>query len=268
MAGRDGVSLCGLSVLVTRPEGRADELVAAIRAAGGAARHVPLLAVAALDEKADADIIAATRERVRELDRYRRVIAVSVNAVHYGLHWIAASWARLPAGIDWYGIGAATAAALAEHGIAARCAGGDMTTEALLARPEFRRLDGESVLILRGVGGRETLAAELAARGAKVDFAECYRRRDPELSDVQRAALWQPAADAVCVNSAETLTHLWQYLPEPARRLYRQRPLLVPSARVADAARALGFERVVVAANAGTAATVTALQDIARESLQ
>jgi len=72
----------------------------------------------------------------------------------------------------------------------------------------------------------------------------------------------------VCVNSAETLAHLWQYLPEPARQLYRQRPLLVPSARVAQAARSLGFMKVAVAANAGNAATVSALQDIARESHQ
>ena len=259
------MSLAGLSVLVTRPEGRADELVGAIRAAGGRARHIPLLAVAPLDARRDASIIAATRERVRELPHYRRVIAISVNAVDYGLRWINETWPRPPEGIDWYAIGPATAAALAQRGIDAQADSAAMTTEALLARADFQHLDGERILILRGVGGRETLFETLSARGARVDLAECYRRCDPALDEAGRRALWQPAADAVCVNSAETLRHLWQYLPQPARELYRGRPLLVPSERVAQAARELGFSRVVVAANAGTAATVSALQDIARE---
>lgn len=262
------MDLAGLSVLVTRPEGRADELVAAIRAAGGEARHVPLLAVAPLDAVRDAAIIEATHRRVRELALYQRVIAVSVNAVLYGLAFIDAAWPRRPAHLAWYGIGAATAAALTERGAIAQAGSGAMTTEALLERADFQRLDGERILILRGVGGRETLAGALAGRGASVDFAECYRRCDPALDETRRSALWRPAADAVCVNSAETLAHLWQYLPQPARQLYQQRPLLVPSERVAQAARVLGFTKVVVAANAGTAATVSALQDIARESHQ
>jgi len=256
------VNLGGLSVLVTRPEQRAGELVEAIRAAGGEARHVPLLAVTPLDEQRDAPVLAHTRDCARRLDAYRRVIAISVNAVHYGLHCLRPLWPQWPPGIDWYGIGAATAAALAEQGLNAAAASGAMTSEALLERAEFQRPDGEHILILCGVGGRETLAQTLAARGARVDRAECYRRCDPVLDSEQRRALWQPAADVVCVNSAETLAYLWQYLPEVARRLYQTRPLLVPSERVGASARALGFTRVVAAANAGTAATMSALQDL------
>lgn len=260
------MDLGGLTVLVTRPAGRADALLAAIRAAGGEPRHVPLLAVVPLDPAEDAAVCAQTRRRVMDLDRYRRVIAISVNAVHYGVDWIAQYWPQLPVGIDWYGIGAATVAALTERDIAARSAA-DNSTEGLLALPELQHPEGERILILRGVGGRETLAQTLAARGARVDYAECYRRRQPQLDSARRAALWQPPADVVLVNSGETLVNLWHYLPEPGRRLYCARPLLVPSARVAAQARALGFARVLVAADAGTAATLAALQK-AKDSKQ
>lgn len=259
-------TLAGLEVLVTRPAERADTLVEAIRAAGGRARHRPLLEIVALDRGTDADIWRQTDEKLRALDRYQRVIAASVSAVHYGLAWIGRHWPLLPP-LRWYAIGTATAAALAERGVAATAVTGSMTSEELLALPELQRLAGERALLLRGVGGRELMAETLRARGAAVDYAECYRRRNPALGDNERAALWQPAADVVCVNSGETLANLWHHLPEPGRRLYRQRPLLVPSERVAEQARGLGCERVLVAANAGTEATLAALRELAAQQV-
>src|SRR5690606_1172459 len=80
------------TVVVTRPAGGADGLIEAWRAAGGAVRHVPLLAIARLLGPADADIRQRSRELALALDRYQRVIAVSVNAVHFGLDWLEQFW--------------------------------------------------------------------------------------------------------------------------------------------------------------------------------
>lgn len=250
------------TVLVTRPAGRADGLIAALQGAGFDVRHVPLLAVAPLDPGADADICRRSRQLALELDRYQRVIAVSVNAVHFGLEWLGQFWPQWPEGLAWYGIGAATAAAFDEYDIRAVEPGGGMDTEALMALPEFAHMAHERVLILRGVGGRETMAATMRERGASVDYLECYRRLPPQLSEAQQLSLWQPPADIVCLNSGETLAQFWQRLPEEARPLYRTRPVVVPSPRVAEQARVLGFERVVTAANAGTPATLDALLSI------
>ena len=261
-------ALHGLRVLVTRPSGRADELLAAITAFGGRAEHIPLLAVTPLNELRDAASWQRTRQHVLELDRYQRVIAISVNAVHYGLQWIENYWPQLPWGIAWYGIGAATVAELARFDIIAHSgpvtsAAAPMNSEALLARPELQQLDGERILILRGVGGRETLAETLRERGARVDYAECYRRVEPELDAAAQRALREFAFDAVCVNSAETLMNLWQRLDPAARLQLQQCAVIVPSARVATLAGTLGLRRVCEAANAGTAATMTTLRDIA-----
>ena len=72
-----------------------------------------------------------------------------------------------------------------------------MNTEALLKLPELHQIDGQRFLILRGVGGRETLATQLRARGAHVDYAECYRRVEPILDATARhGSAWVPAAVA------------------------------------------------------------------------
>lgn len=260
-------ALPSLRVLITRPAGRAESLCTAIAAHGGTATHIPLLAVLPLDAGQDVAICSATAACLRALDRYQRVIAISVNAVHFGMPWIKNYWPCLPQHIAWYGIGAATNAALAEHGIAtsAVAASTAMTSEALLAASELQHLSGERILILRGVGGREQLAAVLRARGARVDYAECYRRSEPVLNAQQRALLDAMAFDAICVNSNETLQNLWQCLSPAARALAAACALIAPSERVAENARNLGFARVITAANAGTEATVAALRQIAAE---
>lgn len=265
-APRDESRLAGLRVLITRPAGRAEPLQAAIEALGANVTHIPLLAVTGLDEQRDAELWQRAKQRVLELDRYRRVIAISVNAVHYGQQWIGNYWPQLPHGIDWYGIGAATIAEFARFDIRAQPAAADsapMNSEALLALPELQRIGGERVLILRGVGGRETLAETLRARGAEVDYAECYHRVEPALDEQQRAELQRMEFDAVCVNSAETLANLWHHLAEPARLQLQRCAIVAPSVRVAAQAQALGLQRAIAADNAGTAATLAALQTIA-----
>jgi uroporphyrinogen-III synthase len=255
-------SLRPLHILVTRPAGRADALMTAIIARGGEAIHIPLLAVAPLSEQSDAAICAATTQRIRALNTYQRVIAISVNALHFGVPWIKKYWPAIPDPIVWYGIGAATVAAFAEYGIFAHSGEDAMTSEALLAANDLQKLDGERILILRGVGGREQLAALLRERGAHIDYAECYRRIEPPLSEQQRAQLQTMTFDAICVNSHETLRNLWQCLQPAARERAYRCALIAPSERVAAAARKFGFKRVITAANAGTEATLAALTNL------
>lgn len=255
-------------ILITRPAGRADDLCAAIAAQGGSAVHIPMLDVAPLDPQRDAEIHARTAAQIAALASYRRVIAISVNAVHCGLQQIAAQYdlTALPSGvvsgIAWYGIGSATITEFARNGIEARGGSLAMSSEALLALPELQTVAGENILILRGVGGRETLAASLRARGATVDYAECYRRVAPQLDSAQTASLQMSQFDAVCVNSAETLHNLVQLAKADTLLLLQRSALIVPSARVAEEAAGLGFTRVKTALNASTAATLQALSEI------
>jgi uroporphyrinogen-III synthase len=260
------MSLAGLQVLITRPRGRGETLAAAIRAAGGRVAEVPLLAVEPLDAQRDAALCETADIRLQQLDRYDVIIVISINAVMLGLERASRFWPKWPAGPRWYAIGAATAEALRQWDIEAIAPSQGMYSEALLAQPELQDMEGEHVLLIRGVGGRETLAETLRARGAIVTYAECYRRVEPLLDDNARAALTAPV-DVICVNSAETLVNLWNNLPDAERPAVCARALIVPSTRVAEKAQAFGFQHVVVAANAGTAATLDTLTELAAQKL-
>lgn len=267
------MELAGMRILITRPADRAVDLQQAIAAAGGIAVHVPMLTIVPLDAQRDVEQWRQTTHHLQHIADFRRVIAISINAVHYGMQWFERlgldSQPGLRAGhIDWYGIGAATAAEFARWNIVAHGGGNGATSEALLALPDLQNVRGESILILRGVGGRETLAGTLRERGARVEYAECYRRSAPLLDAQQVQLLCDGGFDAVCVNSAETLRNLhgcFDAAPDAAaaqssRDRYRNTPLLVPSERVAQLAAELGFRRAIVAANAGTEATLETLR--------
>ena len=249
--------LKGLRVLVTRPEGRAEPLLEAIGVAGGEALHLPMMEIAPLTAEGTDGL--QQRQIVLELDQYQQLIFISVNAVHCGLDMIEDYWPLFPAKLAIHAIGAATAAALQQRGLAVCSENPAMNSEGLLAQPGLQDVSGERVLIIKGEGGRETLASVLGERGARVDTLSCYCRLCPAAAgQAERVAAFCP--DVLCFNSAETLSNFRRLCPDSA---LLDRVVVVPSARVADTAQQSGFSRVVTAANAGTAATLTALQAIA-----
>ncbi|MBD2857823.1 uroporphyrinogen-III synthase [Spongiibacter sp. KMU-158] len=258
-------SLVNRRVLVTRPEGRADELMAALTAEGAFCRHLPLLDIEPLEEGEEA--LLECRQRIADLDHYQSLIFISVNAVEHGLREIDRLWPQWPKGVTAFAIGAATQAALCKSdfpvavglSLAEPEAGAAMDSEALLARTEFHQVEHQKMLIFRGLGGREKLADELRARGARVDYAQCYRRRESAVTASElHAALAENRINTVCLNSGETLLAFSQRLGNSSLKNGLQ--IVVPSERVAELARKEDFKHIVVSANAGTAATVSALQ--------
>lgn len=228
--------LSGLGVLVTRPAGQAAGLLARLRELGARPVLFPTLEILPPVDT------ATLARRLAELPNYDLAIFVSPTAVQYGLANIPA-W---PVGLRAAGIGQGTAAALRAAGIQqvlAPSVGGD--SEHLLALPELADMAGRRVLIFRGEGGRQLLADTLAARGARVDYAECYRRGLPAFHpDADPAALldiWrQGGIQAVTVLSSQGLDNLFTLLGENNAELIRATPLFASHPRIAEHARALG----------------------------
>ena len=122
---------------------------------------------------------------------------------------------------------------------------------------------------MRGTGGREMLGRELAKRGARVQYAECYRRTRPDADTRPLRRAWEAGeCVVVSVTSVESLANLLQLVDAGARRRLLDAPLLVVGERQHRAALERGWHGpVIVARNADPAAMVTALGD-ARPRLQ
>lgn len=243
-------------VLVTRPEGQADSLIAALKAQGWRTAHQPLMALSPLEEL-PADVL----QRVRDFDQFDHIVFISANAVRFGMDQVDNYWPELPVGIKWYAVGDSTAKLLAQRGLKPFTPGIEMTSEGLLALPELGDVGGHRVLIVKGVGGRASLRETLTGRGARVEELACYERSPPRLKQgelASRLAGW--SASVTLITSGEGLQNLLGLLSEKETTNFTSTCLVVPSERVAESAREAGFNQVVVAANASDSAMLAALQ--------
>ncbi|MCX7673468.1 MAG: uroporphyrinogen-III synthase [Thiobacillaceae bacterium] len=246
--------LAGLGVLVSRPRERAVPILREIRAAGGEAWWLPGVEIA---PPPDAQALAQALAALPEQDW---AIFVSPTAVEQAWPAITRAHGGWPAAVRAAAVGRATARALARHGVPEVLAPpGQADSEALLALPQLQQLQARKVMIFRGVGGRTLLADTLAARGAQVSHAVCYRRVPPQGVDVERVlAAWRAGRiDLTLVYSRESLDGLMLLLDAEGQRLLQRTPMLVPHPRIAEHARALGVQSVeVMAAEAPLASTL------------
>lgn len=257
------MSLAGLRVLVTRPQGQGEALLSAISEQGGCGWHYPVMALRGL--AADDPGFQSCRQLILDLDQFQKIIFVSTNAVKYGLQWIDQYWPQLPIGCQWYGIGKSTRVALQRAAVPVEAADDSevdaMNSETLLQHRQLQQLDKQKVLIVRGVGGRDHLASELGLRGAQVSYAECYRRSlvDKPCGEVTEL-IQQQAINTICLNSGESLQNFCQLAGENAVAGMPALTVVVPGERVAVLAKSAGFKDIVIAANASDAAILDALR--------
>lgn len=200
---------------------------------------------------------------IDSLQRYKHLIFISGNAVRFGMQAILARRARLPQGLSVYAVGQTTAKLLEGFGLSVICAGADMTSESLLALASLQQVEGQEILIIKGEGGRTTLRETLSARGAGVDELACYQRKCPQLPPGDLAAkIAQWNIDVVLLSSGEGFCNMLTLLsPDETIKLYAK-PLIVPSARVAQMARDAGFTAVHEAKNATNAAMLEMVEQL------
>lgn len=233
-------ALAGRRVVVTRPAGQAAHMAALIRAAGGEPLLFPAL------EIFDAGDSAQLGALIARLETFDLAIFISANAVDKALALVRERRAWPPA-LRVATVGRGSERELQRHGFSAVIAPAErFDSEGLLALPELKEVAGKRVVIFRGEGGRELLGETLIARGAAVEYAECYRRGRPSADP---AALLARCArgelDAFTVTSSEGLANLYAMLGEAGRQCLEGTPLFAPHERIAAAARALGVQTVV-----------------------
>jgi len=253
--------LDGVTVMVTRPRDQGGPLCRRIEAAGGRAIHFSTVEILPAGIENDA------RQALGACAAGDLVIFVSRNAARSARR-LCADLAQRLSGCGVFAIGEGTAAELALAGVVARIGGsGDYGSEALLRLPEFDagQAGGKSVLIVRGSGGREYLREELARRGAKVRYAEVYRRAQPRMDARRSRKIWQDhRPDVIVATSIQGLEQLVNMTPEMFHPLLFATRLAVISPRVREHAVRIGFRAAIaVAPGAGDAGLFTAIQSAA-----
>lgn len=244
-------------VWLTRPLGQNAVLQSALENLGARVFCLPLLEIIPLLPT------GANRTRLQNLDQYDLVFYVSSNAANAGMAAINNWWPQYPAHILNFAVGPGTAAVIEQHGLLVHYPTQRMDSEAMLALPQLQSIAGKKALIVRGVGGREILSAGLLERGASVDYAELYERKAPHYAlDYLQECVHQHSPDALVVSSSEAMDNLktlfsnW-YEPWPTL------PLYVASQRLADHARAAGFQNMQVMAGATDATIIEGLCKLA-----
>jgi uroporphyrinogen III methyltransferase/synthase len=254
-----------LTVVLTRPAGQSEALAGMLRDARVATVEFPLIEIAATDDA------GPLRAALASLEKYALVVFVSPNAVDHAFASHDAIWPHaLPVGV----VGPGSVAALAKHGVeapayqvispgAASDDNGDgarFDSEALYSALEAslgdNAFEDRRVLIVRGDGGREWLAERLREAGAEVETVAAYRRLVPEpsigaWSRVHALLSGESAAPHVwLVTSSEGVRNLAElahdHLTASEQTHLKRAMFVAPHPRIAETARALGFDSITV----------------------
>lgn len=233
--------LAGRGIVVTRPARQAASLAAIITARGGR----PIV-FSTIDIR-DIDDSRALSDVIDRLESFDIAIFVSPNAVERGLAAIRER-RPLPRTLRIAAVGRGSARALEREGVTgviAPVAGND--SESLLELPPLREIEGKRVVVFRGEGGRELIRETLEARGAFVEYAECYRRARPVADAGELVSAWDgPGIAGFVATSGEGLRNLCAMLGSSGHERLARTPVFVSHPRIAEAARALGLRIVVV----------------------
>ncbi|MEO8748753.1 MAG: uroporphyrinogen-III synthase, partial [Rhodanobacter sp.] len=228
-------------------------LMRGVRAAGGLPVLLPGMALRGAPDSA-----AARKELLAALgDEF--VLFTSPAAVRF-----AARLAPLRTRAEVLAVGQGTARALRRHSISVSPVPSRQDSEGLLQHAALAAVRGRRVALVGAPGGRGLLRRELLARGADVREVHVYRRVPARLDRRHFDALLHlPQSACVLLSSAEALHNLQDQLPEAALARWLATTAVVSSERLAAAARAAGFARVVCASSALSADLLAGAQNLA-----
>jgi len=231
--------LDGVKVLVTRPEQQAEVLCEAIENLGGKAIRFPVIEITQSENQLAAKTI------LENISQYDIGIFISRNAVEWTMKLLDEKTTTLDK-MTLIAISAATAETLKQVSSEQLISNSGTNSEALLELDALGAdvIRGKKIIIFRGQGGREFLATKLRERGAKVSYAEVYRRDCPEYDRDVVAKLWSPnSPDVVIVTSNNGLENLFSLLDKEQRNLLLSKQLVVMGERMLDFSIDLGFTR-------------------------
>jgi uroporphyrinogen III methyltransferase/synthase len=250
--------LAGLGILITRPEGQADDLARILTAQGATVLHAPTIAIT------DPPSYTALDGALRGLGNYDWIVWTSANGFTrtlarmeaLGIAPDALQRCRLAV------IGRGTVRALAAAGLTADLLPPDAVAESLRdALVEAGVGSGTRVLLPQSLVSRDVLAAGLRDAGVQVDVVPAYQTvpNTDGAADVRRW-LAEGRIDIALVTSPSTVNGLLALL-DGDHETMRRIPLACIGPVTADAVRALGFVPAFIASEHTNDGLVASLID-------
>jgi uroporphyrinogen-III synthase len=237
-------------VLITRPEKAGRALAQQLKGIGIKTQCQPFFDYQALASK------TATQKLIEQHPQ-ATLIFVSVAAVEFAHQTFNFSQWQQQCVIA---VGSATKAALKALGINAispelHTSEGLLTLNAL----SEKNINGQSIIIVRGDGGREHLAEQLNLRGAKVHYLESYKKVWHQLtqSDVLQ---WKNQQINCIVITSNALLESIVHLIKNSDSYWQTTCLwIVASSRIAERAKQLGLLNIINANGANDQAMLSAI---------
>ncbi|RDE94676.1 uroporphyrinogen-III synthase [Aggregatibacter aphrophilus] len=235
-----------MAVLVTRPDERGQQLVDMLAKVGVVAIHLPLFNI---------EVGAELNEfpnRFAQLKAGDYVFAVSKSAVDFADKALKNTGFAWRDDLQYFTVGQSTAQHFAATTtLAVHYPTTQENSEGLLQLAAMQNLQGKTVLILRGNGGRELFSEQAQQRGANVDIVECYRREPIVYNSAEQTSLCKRAGiQTIVVTSAEILTQLVDFVPQNEHNWLKSCQLITVSERISHLAQALGWQNVIVSPRA------------------
>ncbi len=189
------------------------------------------------------------------------IIFTSQAAVLFAAPIIQAHPQRWPS-LHYMAIGPSTAQALRAPGIPSvfMPEAPPYETESLVALEHLHTVQGRSIVIVKGQGGRALLAQTLEARGAKVHPWVIYQRKLSTLDPEALLKTWHSYPPDLSVSTSRSALENLITLLGPKSEVLKTKPMIVVGARMLALAQELGFQKPLLATGADDSTIIGVLR--------
>lgn len=229
-------TLHGLRVLNTRPKAQAHALSSLLERQGAIVTELPMLNITPIETNGFKDF--------PPLSHYQQAIFISPNAVSYFFNQLPPNaW---PPTVKTIAIGPGTADTLIKYHISIDTMPSEYNSQGLLALPTLNDVQGQAILLIKGIGGLTLITDTLNARGASVTELPIYLRDAPTINLKRIDDLWRrDAIDMIVITSQEALDNLFLSFGIEKRTWLCSKLFLVLSTRLVKAATDYGIKAVI-----------------------
>ena len=211
-----------MHILITRPEGKGTELALALQQAGYRATQCPVLTL---------DYLTPSSSELSPLENADKIIFISQDAVHALLKLTP----TINKAAQLYAVGQQTADAVYEAFGRRAAVPKNHDSEGLLELKTLQDVELDNIVLVKGEGGRTTIAKTLKQRGALLNQLVVYERTAIESEPGKWMDHWQTIdVEGIVITSNAAVDAIFNGLNESQLAWLKARQFYVASERIAD----------------------------------